>query len=78
VPLAGSALACKTPSPPALDADIASIVAIAAGPNTSSSGTDNIDLPCEHAAATWWFEPLTDPATGKPRREETIEFTIYF
>jgi len=43
-----------------------------------SSGSDNIDLPCEHAAATWWFEPLTDPATGKPRREETIEFTIYF
>jgi TonB family protein len=43
-----------------------------------SSGSDNIDLPCEHAAATWWFEPQTDPATGKPRHEETVEFTIYF
>jgi TonB family protein len=43
-----------------------------------SSGSDNIDLPCEHAAATWWFEPQSDPATGKPRREETVEFTIYF
>jgi TonB family protein len=43
-----------------------------------SSGSDNIDLPCEHAAATWWFEPQIDPATGKPRHEETVEFTIYF
>jgi outer membrane biosynthesis protein TonB len=43
-----------------------------------SSGSDNIDLPCEHAAATWVFETLIDPATGKPRREETIEFTIFF
>lgn len=43
-----------------------------------SSGSDNVDLPCEHAAATWYFEPQIDPATGKPRREETIQFTIFF
>lgn len=42
-----------------------------------SSGSDNIDLPCERAAYTWWFEPLKDPRTGKAGKE-LIEFTIYF
>jgi TonB family protein len=41
-----------------------------------SSGSDNVDLPCERAAYTWWFEPLKDPKTGKAGNEE-IEFTIY-
>jgi len=42
-----------------------------------SSGTDDIDLPCQRAAYTWWFEPLKDPKTGEVR-PEIIEFTIYF
>jgi TonB family protein len=41
-----------------------------------SSGSENVDLPCERAAYTWWFEPLKDPKTGKPR-PEVMEFTIY-
>jgi TonB family protein len=42
-----------------------------------SSGSDNVDLPCQRAAYSWWFEPLKDPKTGQTRREE-MEFTIYF
>jgi TonB family protein len=42
-----------------------------------SSGSDNVDLPCQRAAYTWWFEPLKDPKTGQIHPEE-IEFTIYF
>jgi TonB family protein len=42
-----------------------------------SSGSDNVDLPCQRAAYTWWFEPLKDPQTGEIR-PEVIEFTIYF
>jgi TonB family protein len=42
-----------------------------------SSGSDNIDLPCQRAAYTWWFEPLKDPKTGQIHPEQ-IEFTIYF
>jgi len=42
-----------------------------------SSGSDNVDLPCQRAAYTWWFEPLKDPKTGQFHPEE-IEFTIYF
>jgi TonB family protein len=42
-----------------------------------SSGSDDIDLPCQKAAYTWWFEPLKDPKTGQIR-PEMIEFTIYF
>jgi len=42
-----------------------------------SSGSDNIDLPCQRAAYTWWFEPLKDPRTGQIHPED-IEFTIYF
>lgn len=42
-----------------------------------SSGSDNVDLPCQRAAYTWWFEPLKDPRTGMSRPEE-MEFTIYF
>jgi TonB family protein len=44
---------------------------------THSSGSDNIDLPCQRAAYTWWFEPLKDPQTGRIHPED-IEFTIYF
>jgi TonB family protein len=42
-----------------------------------SSGSDNVDLPCERAAYTWWFEPSKDPKTGRPHGE-TMEFTIFF
>jgi TonB family protein len=42
-----------------------------------SSGSDDVDLPCQRAAYTWWFEPLKDPKTGTIR-PEMIEFTIYF
>jgi hypothetical protein len=42
-----------------------------------SSGSDDIDLPCQKAAYTWWFEPLKDPKTGEIK-PEMIEFTIYF
>ncbi|MGD0771155.1 MAG: TonB family protein [Tepidisphaeraceae bacterium] len=42
-----------------------------------SSGSDNVDLPCQRAAYTWWFEPRKDPKTGQIHPEE-IEFTIYF
>jgi len=42
-----------------------------------SSGSDNVDLPCQRAAYTWWFEPMKDPKTGQIHPEE-IEFTIYF
>jgi TonB family protein len=42
-----------------------------------SSGSDNVDLPCERAAYTWWFEPAKDPKTGRPHGEE-MEFTIFF
>ena len=42
-----------------------------------SSGSDNVDLPCERAAYTWWFEPSKDPKTGRPHGEE-MEFTIFF
>lgn len=42
-----------------------------------SSGSDNVDLPCQRAAYSWWFEPLKDPRTGQPRPEQ-MEFTIYF
>jgi TonB family protein len=44
---------------------------------THSSGSENIDLPCQRAAYTWWFEPQKDPKTGQIHPEE-IEFTIYF
>ena len=44
---------------------------------THSSGSDNVDLPCQRAAYTWWFEPLKDPKTGQIHPEE-MEFTIYF
>jgi TonB family protein len=44
---------------------------------THSSGSDNVDLPCQRAAYTWWFEPLKDPKTGRIHPED-IEFTIYF
>jgi hypothetical protein len=44
---------------------------------THSSGSDNVDLPCQRAAYTWWFEPLKDPRTGQIHPEE-MEFTIYF
>jgi hypothetical protein len=42
-----------------------------------STGSENVDLPCQHAAYTWWFEPQKDPDTGKPHGE-LMEFTIYF
>lgn len=42
-----------------------------------SSGSDNVDLPCQRAAYTWWFEPMKDPKTGTVHGE-LIEFTIYF
>jgi TonB family protein len=42
-----------------------------------SSGSDNIDLPCERAAETWWFEPKIDPDTGKPVPDE-LDFIIAF
>jgi TonB family protein len=42
-----------------------------------SSGSDNVDLPCQRAAYSWWFEPLKDPKTGEARVEQ-MEFTIYF
>ena len=42
-----------------------------------SSGSPNVDLPCERAAATWWFDPFLDPQTGKPHKQ-TIEFAIAF
>jgi len=42
-----------------------------------SSGSDSIDLPCERAATTWWFEPRKDPTTGKPV-PDVIDFSIYF
>jgi TonB family protein len=42
-----------------------------------SAGTDDIDLPCQRAAYTWWFEPMKDPKTGTIHGE-IIEFTIYF
>jgi TonB family protein len=42
-----------------------------------SSGSDDVDLPCQRAACTWWFEPLKDPKTGQVHPEE-MEFTIYF
>jgi TonB family protein len=42
-----------------------------------SSGSDSVDLPCERAAATWWFEPKIDPDTGKPVPDE-LDFAIRF
>jgi|GEM_PF-1519601 hypothetical protein len=42
-----------------------------------SAGSDDIDLPCQRAAYTWWFEPMKDPKTGTIHGE-IIEFTIYF
>ncbi|MGA3066211.1 MAG: hypothetical protein ABSF29_05110 [Tepidisphaeraceae bacterium] len=42
-----------------------------------SSGSASIDLPCERAAATWWFEPKRDPVTGKPV-PDVIDFAIVF
>jgi TonB family protein len=44
---------------------------------THSAGSDDIDLPCQRAAYTWWFEPMKDPKTGTIHGE-IIEFTIYF
>jgi hypothetical protein len=44
---------------------------------THSSGSDNVDLPCQRAAYTWWFEPLKDPQTGQIHPEQ-IEFTVFF
>jgi TonB family protein len=42
-----------------------------------SSGSDAVDLPCERAAATWWFEPRKDPDTGRPTPDE-FDFAIKF
>jgi TonB family protein len=42
-----------------------------------SSGSDNIDLPCQRAAETWWFEPKIDPDTGKPV-PDSFDFIIMF
>jgi hypothetical protein len=42
-----------------------------------SSGSDNIDLPCERAAQTWWFEPRKNPKTGKAG-PEIIRFSLIF
>jgi TonB family protein len=42
-----------------------------------SAGSDDIDLPCQRAAYTWWFEPMKDPKTGT-MHGDIIEFTIYF
>ncbi|MGD1277898.1 MAG: hypothetical protein ABR964_11845 [Tepidisphaeraceae bacterium] len=42
-----------------------------------TSGSESIDLPCERAAATWWFEPRKDPLTGKPAID-VIDFVILF
>jgi TonB family protein len=42
-----------------------------------TSGSDPIDLACERAAATWWFEPFTDPQTGQPHKQ-TLDFAIAF
>jgi TonB family protein len=42
-----------------------------------SSGSVDLDHPSEQAAATWWFEPVKNPKTGKIGRE-IIEFTIEF
>jgi TonB family protein len=42
-----------------------------------SSGSDDVDLPCQRAAYTWWFEPVKDPKTGTIHGE-IIEFTIFF
>ncbi len=42
-----------------------------------SSGSDPVDLECQRAAYTWWFEPMKDPRTGTIHGE-LIEFTIYF
>ncbi|HEX4055871.1 MAG TPA: TonB family protein [Tepidisphaeraceae bacterium] len=42
-----------------------------------SSGSDAVDLECQRAAYTWWFEPMKDPKTGTVHGE-LIEFTIYF
>jgi TonB family protein len=42
-----------------------------------SSGSDNIDLPCERAAETWWFEPKRDPDTGKSVPDQ-LDFIIAF
>ena len=43
-----------------------------------SSGSDNVDLPCERAAYTWWFEPSKDPRTGERHGEEMELTTIFF
>jgi TonB family protein len=42
-----------------------------------SSGSDSLDLPCQRAAASWWFEPRKDPVTGKPV-PDVIDFAIVF
>jgi TonB family protein len=42
-----------------------------------TSGSDNVDLPCRRAAATWWMEPFIDPKTGKPH-PQIVDFTISF
>ncbi|MDP9172365.1 MAG: TonB family protein [Planctomycetota bacterium] len=42
-----------------------------------SSGSDNVDLACERAAQTWWFEPKKNPRTGKIG-PEIIVFTLLF
>ena len=41
-----------------------------------SSGSSNVDLPCQRTAYEWWFEPLKD-AAGNPI-PDTVLFTINF
>jgi len=36
-----------------------------------SSGSDNIDLPCQRAVYNWWFEPKKD-ADGKPQPDAWV------
>ena len=36
-----------------------------------SSGSDNIDLPCERAIYNWWFEPQKD-ADGHPKESKWV------
>jgi len=36
-----------------------------------SSGSDNIDLPCQRAVYSWWFEPQKD-ADGKPQPDAWV------
>jgi hypothetical protein len=41
-----------------------------------SSGSDNIDLPCEQALAQWWIEPSKDKS-GKPTKD-IVSVTFMF